>query len=122
MSTKRSTSSAVPLWMALTHEHVAFALRFAHRIAALSPPVDLDAVRREAASKAWDAAWSYGTNTRMDSRDRAALERYLDTEYPAPAPDRVKLSDGSVVTRHDDPRHVWGGWWRRCMGRSPVGR
>ena len=52
-------------------------------------------------------------NATLHASARMVLE-FRDRECPAPAPRECVLSDGSVVTRHDDPRHVWGGWWRRA--------
>lgn len=58
--------------------------------------VDVSAVQREAARKAWDAATRWiGVNFVASAAGRDA---YLDREHPAPAPEGVTLSDGSVVT------------------------
>ena len=85
---------------------------FAHRIAALSAsPVDLDAVKREAAREALTrfamASDNFNANTKFSDRNPLA---FRDREYPAPAPDRVELSDGSVV---EAPRNGGDLWFAR---------
>lgn len=74
--------------------------------------VDTAEVERRAARKAWDAA--HESTLAPRATWDIFRDAYLAREYPAPAPRECVLSDGSVVTRHDDPRHVWGGWWRRA--------
>ena len=71
--------------------------RFLALVAAGASLVDVSAVQREAASRAWDAALS----SKMIPLSPEALDRYLAATYPAPAPRECVLSDGSVVTVHD---------------------
>jgi hypothetical protein len=59
---------------------------------------NLAEAERDIARKAWDAATRWmGVSTVASWPGRDA---YLDREYPAPAPEGMTLSDGSVVTRH----------------------
>lgn len=65
--------------------------------------VDVSAVQREAASRAWDARsrWGLGDDSEREKLSVAERDRYLATTHPAPAPRECVLSDGSVVTVHD---------------------
>ena len=63
--------------------------------------VDVSAVQREAASRAWDAAGDWWQTDGGGLSPAQARDRYLAREYPAPAPRECVLSDGSVVTVHD---------------------
>ncbi len=114
---------------AFPHIPSLYLLDFAREVAALAASrVDTAEVERRAARKALAecAAWlgkGESQPVRFDEDGRFLLafervnafsDRYIAREYPAPAPRECVLSDGSVVTRHDDPRHVWGGWWRRA--------
>lgn len=63
--------------------------------------VDVSAVQREAASRAWDAAGDWWQTDGGGLSPAQARDRYLATTHPAPAPRECVLSDGSVVTVHD---------------------
>jgi hypothetical protein len=48
--------------------------------------VDVSAVQREAARKAWDARTAWGCETSVGESPEQARDRYLAREHPAPAP------------------------------------
>lgn len=77
--------------------------RFLALVAAGASLVDVSAVQREAASRAWDARsrWGLGDDSEREKLSVAERDRYLATTHPAPAPRECVLSDGSVVTVHD---------------------
>ena len=75
--------------------------RFIECVEAGASLVDVSAVQREAASRAWDAAGDWWQTDGGGLSPAQARDRYLAREYPAPAPRECVLSDGSVVTVHD---------------------
>lgn len=97
--------------------------RFVALVAAGVSLVDVSAVQREAARKAWDAAMELARNSDRVLNGFRVVEvgdlwverdRYLAREHPAPAPRECVLSDGSVVTRGSDD------YYRRCGGQPTV--
>lgn len=82
-------------------------IAFAHRIAARSAPVDLDAVRREAAREALTALCVevHGDGAPSGlcawvNSGHCSISNFRDREYPAPAPDRVVQAAGPYTVHY----------------------
>ena len=88
------------------------------RQALAASPVDLDAVRREAARKALTALVRHLQAMPVPPYV-INIEAFRDREYHAPAPDRVVLSDGSVVTWNTGSLHRTKGNEQRVGATLP---